>query len=421
MSEGGFSERFVASLKAPDGAAQSDFFETDPKYRGLCLRVSRSGRKVWCFLFQWSGKRARATLGTYPAITVKEAHRLAIEARGHVDSGRDPRREMRARDASAMTVADLAESFLMLEVRAPRKRKSDGVVEPGLRNARKIEGTLRRHVLPVIGSVTLADLAVRDVNRVLDPIRRRGHMVAHARTFQIIRRMCNWAVSRGDLDRAPTDRMEKPEQSDPRDRALSEDEIRLFWRDLHKAIPIVSVQRALKLQLLLGQRVGEVCGMRKTELDLRAPAWNIPAERSKNKYPHTVPLPPLAMETIEEALADAGDSAFVFPDPKTGGAFTSTAVATMIVGAHAKIGIEHFTSHDLRRTCSNVMDELGVMDTIISRILNHRHAFKKNVTQRHYVTRSYEKEKRDALELYESRLRGIIGGEHTAEIIPLRA
>jgi integrase len=275
--------------------------------------------------------------------------------------------------------------------------------------------------VPIIGSVLLSDLHTRDVNRVLDPTIARGTPIAAARTFQMMRTMFRWAVGRGYLDRAPTDNMACPAESRPRERTLSPEETHTFWHNLHKAFEDVALQRILKLQLVLGQRVGEVAGMAKAEIDLERRLWTIPAHRTKNKHEHKLPLPPLAVEIIREALKDAGDSIFVFPNPKTGIAYPSSAVSIAVVGAYKKIGIGHFTSHDLRRTCADSMDALGVIDTIIGRVLNHRSIFKATVTQRHYITRSYEREMREALELWDARLRGIIEGNEIVDVISIHS
>ena len=47
--------------------------------------------------------------------------------------------------------------------------------------------------------------------------------------------------------------------------------------------------------------------MTRAELDLDHKLWSLPGARTKNKFPHTVPLSDLALTLIREALADAGD------------------------------------------------------------------------------------------------------------------
>jgi|SRR5665811_1329230 integrase len=406
----GLTDRFVAGVKSTNGAAQSDFFEPKPKWRGLAIRVSRTGLKTWCFFYTWEGKRVRMSLGGYPAVTVAEAHTRAIEARSYLETTPqvDPRVAMTKKSANAVTVAALAEIYLTMRAR------------PKLRSANKIEWTLRKHVLPVIGHVALAELHKRDVNRVIDPIEASGKKIAAARTFQIMRAMFSWAVGRGDLDRNPMEKMTKPEDNDPRDRTLTEAEIKVFWAAIPDACEIKSVARILKLCLVTAQRVGEVAGMARAELDLEAHTWKIPEARSKNKHAHEVPLSPLAIDLIREALADAGDSDFVFPGLR-GIRISMSCVSGGVIDARAKIGLPHWTSHDLRRTAANSMQELGVLDSIIGHVLNHRSVTRATVTQKHYTPRIPQREMREALELWANRLTGIISDRPIAEIVPLQS
>ena len=82
------TDRFVATAKAK---AKTDYF--DSKTTGLGLRVSPSGVKAWSVMFNSpkDGKRARLSLGHYPATSLADARGRAIEARGLVESGIDPR------------------------------------------------------------------------------------------------------------------------------------------------------------------------------------------------------------------------------------------------------------------------------------------------------------------------------------------
>jgi integrase len=73
-------------------------------------------------------------------------------------------------------------------------------------------------------------------------------------------------------------------------------------------------------------------------------------------------------------------------------------------------GMERFTAHDLRRTALTKMAELGVAPIVLGHIANHRTTTKAGVTLGVYVQHAYEREKREALELWASRLRAIITG-----------
>jgi integrase len=169
-------------------------------------------------------------------------------------------------------------------------------VWPNLRSAKAVERRLNKNVIPIIGNVPLAELHKREINRVIDPILERGSPV-EARCFEDMRAMFRWGVARGDLDLSPTNGMRKPGEAKPRERTLSDEEIRLLWRALPEALPrSKAVQRIIKLCLLTAQRVGEVSGMSTDELDLHQQLWTIPGARTKNKHKHIIPITDLALE-----------------------------------------------------------------------------------------------------------------------------
>src|SRR5262245_21430693 len=286
------TDRFVAGAKA---GTRAEFF--DSRVTGLALRVSPTA-KSWAFHFTTAaGKRARLSLGPFPAITLAGARGLAMEAQAAVQAGQDPRTYR----AAAMTVATLAENDLAKHVR------------PNLRSAKQVERRLCKNVVPVIGGVRLSDLHRRDINRVLDQIIGRGRPIEANRVFGDVRAMLRWAVARGDLDRDPVQGMDAPSPARSRDRVLNDAEIAKLWHALPTVLPRqVDCQRVLRLCLITGQRVGEVAGMRRDELDLNTRTWSLPGARTKNGHPHSVPLSDLAMSIIGQALADAGERSRLF-------------------------------------------------------------------------------------------------------------
>jgi len=405
------TDRFVNAAKSPD-AAQTDFF--DATVRGLALRVAKGGRKTWTFTFTSprDAKRARLTLGTYPATSLAGARALAIEARGHAEAGTDPRDVFAAQDATAMTVTGLIASYLAKHAR------------PSLRSAAAIERRLYKNVVPLIGGMKLAELHRRDISRVVDPVIARGRLVEAARVFEDFRAVVRWAVARGDLDNNPMAGMSKPSASAPRERVLSDDEMRTLWHGLPKSLArSMTCQRIIRLCLTTAQRVGEVAGMRRDELDLSAQTWSLPGSRTKNGHPHLVPLSDLAMTIICETLADAGEeSPFVFPcgaAPLAPHAVARTIARAQETGEdrpQGRFGIAHWTAHDLRRTALTKMAELGVAPIVLGHVANHRTTTKAGVTLSVYARYDYAKEKASALDLWAERLAAIIEGKAAAVV-----
>ena len=415
MPRRALTDRFVQGAKAK-GAPQVDYF--DEHTPGLALRVSEGGTRAWSFMFTSpkDGKRARVKLGAYPGTSLAGARTKADECKGYLeeDPPRDPRDVFAAQLAGAMTVSTLLDSWT-------EKRLA------GLRSAEHIGRRMRRNVTPVIGSVALLTLHRRDVNRVIDPLLKRDSPIEANRVFENLRAMLRWAVARGDLDHNPMEGMAKPSDERARERVLSDDEIRTVWGTLPSVIKkSVDVQRIARLCLVTGQRVGEVAGMRRDELDLEKQLWSLPGSRTKNANPHSVPLSDMAVSLIKDALKDADDNAkHVFPSEEE--SLRPRAVARTLSRAQkptrekptGKFGIAEWTPHDLRRTVLTGLAQLGVAPIVIGAIANHLSVTKANVTFANYVQYDYAKEKRDALDLWAKRLDGIIGGG-AAAVFPMK-
>jgi integrase len=385
------TDRFCDRAKAT--GAQTDYF--DENVSGLALRVAAGGVKTWTLHFGPAKKRTRISLGRYPSISLANARAKALETKSAVAEGRDPR----SGSTDAMTVSDLVASYVEKHVAS-------------LRSADEIKRRLYRNIVPIIGNVKISELHRRDATRVVDKVAKRNAPTEAMRSFEDIRAMLRWAVSRGDLDHSPIEGMRKPPGPKPRERVLSDDEIQTLWNGLPEALArSLDCQRIIKLCLVTGQRVGEVAGMTKAELDLKRALWNIPGARTKNGHPQIVPLSPLAVELIGKVEGE-----WVFPNAS--GSLPGAAVARTISRGQERFGIAQWSAHDLRRTALTGMAKLGVAPIVLGHIANHRTTTKAGMTLSVYVHHAYEKEKREALELWADRLQGIIAGG--SEVVPMQ-
>jgi integrase len=380
------SDRFIATLKPQEDRA-ADYF--DNKAKGLNLRITPTGVKAWSVMFTSprDGKRARLSLGTYPATPLAKARALAIEARGHVESGTDPRDLGKPSTAGPMTVAMLAESYI---------QKHASTIRSGGEIARKMHSD----VLPIIGDMKVSEVHRRDIHRVLDPIKERGSPAMAGKVYADLRAMLRWAVARGYLDQSPVTGMEEDHGSKARTRFLTEEEIAALWPAL--SMLKKPVELALRLALVTGQRIGEVCGMTESELDLSKAVWTIPAERSKNGEAHTVPLTDMALELIAEARSTAINGRLI--------SRSSEAVAQALLYKIGRLPVRDWTAHDLRRTVCTHLAKMGVPPLHIGAVVNHRQVTKGGVTLGVYVQYDYAKEKREALEMWAERLSAIVAG-----------
>jgi integrase len=75
----------------------------------------------------------------------------------------------------------------------------------------------------------LASISRRDVNDVIDAIVLRAEVQAN-RTLAKLRALFNWAVEKDRISVSPVEGLKPPTKEQARDRALSDDEIRWFWK-----------------------------------------------------------------------------------------------------------------------------------------------------------------------------------------------
>ena len=99
--------------------------------------------------------------------------------------------------------------------------------------------------------ITRADLRAE-----LNKVKNRPAPVEANRTFEVARRMFNWAIEEEILAENPAAKLAKPAEEIPRERTLTADELQILWRALDDAIPIV--RSVFRLMMLAAQRRNEV-------------------------------------------------------------------------------------------------------------------------------------------------------------------
>ena len=145
------------------------------------------------------------------------------------------------------------------------------------------------------------------VAKLLDEIAVEAPVSAN-RTQSLLHKLFRWAKEPGRkyVSANPLTDMPRRARETPKDRVLTDDEIRKLWRALDTE-PRRSIALCLQLILLTAARPGMVSGMIRDELhdfDGEIPEWHLPAHRMKNRKPFIVPLSPQAVAIIKQAQPD---------------------------------------------------------------------------------------------------------------------
>jgi integrase len=224
--------------------------------------------------------------------------------------------------------------------------------------------------------------------------KKEGGKVTANRAVALLRVMYAYAEDVLDLElRNPAARIGKLYTEEPRARVLTDDELRAIWTGLDNAAALkVHMSEPLKLAIkglmLTLQRAGELAGADAHEIDFKGKTWTLPANRTKNRRAHVVPLSAAALGVFTDAheIAERPKRGPIFPTPKgrrqsmtaqeraaAAKPITRHAITRAMSRLCATLGIDDATPHDLRRTGATLMasERLGVSRYIVSRCLNH--------------------------------------------------
>jgi integrase len=293
----------------------------------------------------------------------------------------------------------------------------------------EVRRIFKKDVRPAVGSHKITAVTKADILAILNAVKDRGAGVTSNRTLAAVRKAFNWAVSEGYLKASPVQGIGQRVKEQSRSRALSEAEIRAFWIGLDAAKMAPGTKLALRLALVTGQRIGEVCGAMKSEVNLDKAEWLIPARRVKNRRDHSVPLSPMAVQLFRQAMELSGESPFLFPSRprsrlvKRQQHLASHGVGHAMHGALKDLGLANdpATPHDLRRTVASQLAAMGIGENVVARVLNHASEIGKTITGAVYIRHSFAAEKRHALEAWAAELDRIVEAERVAaNVITIR-
>lgn len=267
---------------------------------------------------------------------------------------------------------------------------------------------IERDIRPMVGKEPLSNINKRLlVTKVLDPIVNRGSRVQANKTLSLLKQILDYGVDRGLLKENCLHGIKRKSvggAEQPRDRYLSIDELKLVFKKLPSLGLSLQIYYCLKLMLLTGCRVNEVCRAKWDHIDFNANIWLIPSENVKAKKgqekSHTIPLNEYITESLKEVKYQFEEykSDYLLPSPSPsndigGNCIDKRSVARAINRKLSEFTINKWTPHDLRRTVQTHLAALGTDAIVVEKILNHE----LNGMLKVYNQYDYMKERKSAL------------------------
>jgi integrase len=374
----------------------------DAALPGFYLSVMPSGHRSFVFRYRIGGQTRKLTLGSYPQMTLAQAHRLAREAVGEIARGNDPAAEKAAQrravapSAAPQTMDDLVEKFLTRHVSKECRPST----------AASYERVLRKDVLAAWSGRTLASISQADVCDLIESVAEDRPVMAN-RALAVLGSMFNWAIAPGRryMAASPADGV-KPSKEKARDRVLTDAELKLV---LDASDQLSRTQRDfVRLLALTLQRRNEVAHAKWEEFDLEAGVWVLPAARAKNNREHRIPLSAAAL-TLLRARKQDETGPYVFGGARRFNNFARLKQSLDRLITEANGGpIKEWRFHDLRRSGASAMPALGVSLPVTERVLNHVSGSFKGIVQV-YQRYDYAKEMAEAMQKWADHLAKLSG------------
>ncbi|KVE21822.1 tyrosine-type recombinase/integrase [Burkholderia vietnamiensis] len=355
--------------------------------RGLYAAVMPSGAVSLRYDYRVNGRRETLVIGRYDsslsarkprksnelvfgmAISLSEARMLRDQAAGEIQRGQSPSRakvEKRVEAAEALTFGKWAGKYF-----------EQATLADSTRSMRK--SVYERNLASEFGRLNLEEITPSRLMVRCEKIKERGAAAQAIHAREIVLQVYRFVEARGiKVDNpAAAIRPSAIATFKARDRALSPEEIHIFFNALERTPTMPTLRLAIKFLLLTLVRKSEFIDASWGEVDFETATWTIPKERMKARRPHHVYLSEQALEVLVAFKTCFGSSVYLHPGRYETASPISSATLNRVIDSTVKQicaggeTFEPFTVHDLRRTASTHLHEAGFNTDWIEKCLAH--------------------------------------------------
>ncbi len=349
---------------------------------GLFVLVKPNGSKLWQQKYRHLGKERLLSHGKYPEVSLAHARQKRDEARAQLADGGDPSVQKRLDQIEAETQARttfllVAEEFIQ---QAYERELANATMRKKVWHIHTLAETL--HHRPV-NEITSAEIL-----HLLKKVEHSGRRETAKKLRGTLSGVFRLAIVTLRAENDPTLAVRGallPVKVTNRAAITDEKVFGQFLRDLDAYTGAGVIKDALLFQILTMTRPGEVRGAKQAEFDLKENTWTVPAERTKMRREHIIPLSEQALELIKRNWIDVEGVELIFPSLNSNRKWLSenafnSAIRRM---GYAK---EEVTAHGFRATASTILNTRGFDADVIEAALAHQD---KNAIRRTYNRATY--------------------------------
>lgn len=353
---------------------------------GLYLLVLPNGHKFWRFRYRFAGIEKMLALGPFPAVSLAEARIKRDAARKSLIEGVDPSVQKKLDRIAAETAARNTFGLVVAEFIA--NLEANGAAAATIAKNK----WLLEDLAAPLSNRPIAEITAAEILDLLKRIEKSGRRETARRLRGIMGAVFRLAVvtlrAPGDPTHALQGALLRP-NTKPRAAITDERKFGALLRAIDDFDGWPTIKAALKFAALTFARPGEVRGARREEILFEKSTWRIPAERTKTRKPHDVPLSRQALDVIHDMWPVSDDADLLFPSIRS----ASKPLSENALNASLRrlgFGPDEMTAHGFRATASTILNEREFNPDVIEAALAHQHP---NEIRRVYNRAAYWKER----------------------------
>lgn len=338
---------------------------------GMYVHVTTKGGLSFRMDYRLNGRRETIYLGKYgpDGLSLARAREKCIDARRAVADGISPaiqkQREKR-RIKEARSFGEFGEKWLTAAPMADSTRAMRRSI-------------FERELLPAWRGRLLTEITPDDLRAHCAAIVDRGAPATAIHVRDILKQIYGFAILHGEKVANPADEVGPASIATfvPKDRSLSPTEIRVMLKQLEHVATLPTIRLGMRLYLLTMVRKSELQDAVWDEVDFENAVWTIPKERMKRSKAHNVYMSRQVLDIMIALKTCAGNSRYLLPSrydadaPMSRATFNRVTYSVVERAKQEGLPLEPFTVHDLRRTGSTLLNELGFNSDWIEKCLAH--------------------------------------------------
>ncbi|EIG3555678.1 site-specific integrase [Escherichia coli] len=373
----------------------------------LSVKYLTSGKLTWYFTYRAGTGREtrpeRIKLGSYPDLSLKAAREKAAQCRTWLAEGKNPRHEMNYTVQEALkpvTVGDALTYWLEYYV---KENRVDYIA---------LKRRLNNHVIQQIGAMPLDKCELRHWLACFDQVAKRtpvtaGFVLQACKQALKFCRRRRYAISNVLDDLNVADVGKKPDISE---RVLSNKELGELLQALDKKIFSPYYVALIRLLIVFGARTVELRLSEIGEWDFTEMLWTVPKEHSKTKVAIFRPIPEAILPFVTQLVEQNRHTGLLLGEVKQ-----EASVSQYGRLAHRRLKHPQWSLHDIRRTFTTMLNDLGVDPHVVEQLTGHQMPG----MQRVYNHSRYIDAKRNALDMWVERLEILAGTHENVTTLPV--